>query len=193
MNVFKKSIGLSIFFILTAGSVDAQHINQKKIDGKGNEMLLGPVDKNGLISGTYSSWFNQQYRSYDVDKIIIKSIKNELRTYNLKVFMGTWCGDSKREAPRFYKLLEEANYPMAQLQVIALDYEGDQYKKSPGGEEKGLNIIKVPTFIVYKNGKEVNRIVEEPVVSLEKDLYTIIRGGNYLPNYSTIPPVLPQD
>ena len=45
--------------------------------------------------------------------------------------------------------------------------------------EKGLNITNVPTFIFYKNGKEVNRIVESPRVSLEQDMIDIINGNNY--------------
>jgi len=98
--------------------------------------------------------------------------------------MGTWCGDSKREIPRFYKILETANYPIEQLTMVAVDHIEPNYKKSPGGEEKGLSIIKVPTFIFYKDGKEVNRIVESPIESLEKDIAAIISGKNYVPNYS---------
>ncbi len=171
---------------------NAQTLNQTKTDTRGREMLLGKIDKTGLTQSNYASWFNKEHEGYKADTELIKSIKNELGNYKITVFMATWCGDSKREVPRFYKILEAADYPMDQLKVVAVDHEKDQYKKSPGGEEKGLNIIKVPTFIFSKDGKAVNRIVESPVESLEKDMRTIITGGEYVPNHSNLP-VLPVD
>jgi len=193
MNVLKKPISILLFIVITAFAGKAQQTNQTKIDAKGNEMLVGQFDKSALTNKPYASWFSKQYQSYETDKKIIKSIKNELRTYKIIVFLGTWCGDSKRQVPRFYRILEKAKFPMNQLTVIALDYEGDQYKKSPEGEEQGLNIIKVPTFIFLKDGKEINRIVESPIETLEKDIAAIIKGENYAPNYRSIPPALPQD
>lgn len=182
----------TLLFLLTFQIGTSQQLNQTKIDAKGNEMLLGKIDKNGLISRNYGVWFNQQHKTYTVNSEIIKSIESELTTYKITLFMATWCGDSKREVPRFYKILENADFPMDQLTVVALDHEKDQYKKSPGGEEKGLNIIKVPTFIFYKDGKAVNRIVESPVLSLEEDMQAIITGKGYVPNYNDIP-ALPVD
>jgi len=181
-----------VIFLLIFQIGTAQEINQTKIDAGGNEMLLGKIDKVGLTNGDYNVWFDKQYENYVVDSKIIKSIKNELSKYKITVFMGTWCGDSRREVPRFYKILEEVDYPLDNLTVVALDYEKDQYKKSPGGEEKGLNIIKVPTMIFHKDRNEVNRIVESPVESLEKDIKSIITGKAYVPNHSNIP-VLPVD
>jgi len=45
--------------------------------------------------------------------------------------------------------------------------------------EKDLNITNIPTFIFYKNGKEMHRIVESPMESLEKDMLKIITGQPY--------------
>ena len=56
-------------------------------------------------------------------------------------------------------------------------------KQSPQGYEKGMNIDYVPTFIIYQNGKEVNRIIESPVESIEKDLIAILQAKKYTPNY----------
>lgn len=178
-----------MFFVQTA---TAQELNQTKTDTRGREMLLGKIDKIGLTQSNYASWFNKEHEGYKADTELIRSIKSELAKHKITMFMATWCGDSKREVPRFYKILEAADYPMDRLTVVAVDYEKDQYKKSPGGEEKGLNIIKVPTFIFYKDGKAVNRIVESPVESLEKDMKSIITGGEYVPNHSNLP-VLPVD
>ena len=56
-------------------------------------------------------------------------------------------------------------------------------QKSPGGEEWGLNIQRVPTLIFLKNGREINRIVETPVTSWEADFLTIVSNQTYIPNY----------
>ena len=44
-------------------------------------------------------------------------------------------------------------------------------------ETEGLNIEKVPTFIFYKNGIEIGRIIESPEKSIEKDFLKILNGN----------------
>jgi hypothetical protein len=58
------------------------------------------------------------------------------------------------------------------------------YKQSPEHEERGLNILRVPTLIVYDNNNELNRFVEYPVESIEKDLLKMLSRLPYKPNYS---------
>jgi hypothetical protein len=50
--------------------------------------------------------------------------------------------------------------------------------------EDGFDITNVPTFIFYRNGKEINRIVESPVISLEKDMLSILAGEVYKHTYA---------
>lgn len=153
-------------------------------DHNNRERLLGQISKSDLIQNSFASWFTPNYNDYKVDTKTLNTIKEDLKEYKIVVFMGTWCGDSKRETPPFYKILEAANFPMENFNIVAVDNAKNNYKKSPGGEEKGLKITHVPTFILYKNGIEVNRIVESPVISLEKDLKTIVTGSTYIPNYT---------
>lgn len=153
-------------------------------DHNNRERLLGQISKSDLIQNSFASWFTPNYNDYKVDTKTLNTIKEDLKEYKIVVFMGTWCGDSKRETPPFYKILEAANFPMENFNIVAVDNAKNNYKKSPGGEEKGLNITHVPTFILYKNGIEVNRIVESPVISLEKDLKAIVTDSTYIPNYT---------
>lgn len=191
MKNVKHILLLLVLFSYTNKST-AQEINHQITDQNGRVKLLGVINKEGLMNPPFQSWYKRGFNSYHLDMATIASFKKELGNYTIKVFMGTWCGDSKREIPRFYKVLDAAEYSEKQLMTIAVDYVKPNYKKSPGGEEKGMNIIKVPTFIFYKNGKEVNRIIESPVASFEKDMVAILRGKDYVPNYSNIP-VLPVD
>lgn len=150
------------------------------------DKLLGVITKNDLTSGAYGEWFNPQFASYTPNIEALSEIKKNINTYEIVVFMGTWCGDSRLEVPRFYKVLESVGYPLQKLKVIAVDNAKENYKKSPTGEEKGLNIHRVPTFIFYKNGKEINRIIEHPIVSIEADIQKIISSNLYEPNYKSI-------
>jgi thiol-disulfide isomerase/thioredoxin len=147
--------------------------------------LVGKINKEGLLSENYGKWFLQNYDTYQIDSVSINQFKDELKKYTITAFMGTWCGDSKREVPHFYKVLEVAEFPMERLTMVAVSREREQYKQSPGGEHEGLTIHRVPTFIFYKEGKEVNRIVESPMASLEKDIAAIL-SGNYTSRYHVV-------
>ena len=75
---------------------------------------------------------------------------------------------------------------MEELTVIAVSSQSNMYKQSPKHEEAGLNIHRVPTVIFYKNGKEINRIVEHPIETFEADIQNIITINNYKSNYQIV-------
>ena len=181
-----KVISTIVFSLILTAGVHSQSINQKSIDKNGREILLGKIDKSGLTQNSFAKWFTPNYDKYNVDAETLNSIKKDLKKYTITAFMGTWCGDSKREVPKFFKVLEAADFPMKQLTFVAVDNARTNYKKSPTGEEKGLNIKRVPTYIFYLKGKEVGRIIEDPIVSLEKDIKAIITGKDYVPNYAEL-------
>ncbi len=146
--------------------------NQEVTSHTGKPILLGKVDRSGMEKAPYNEWFNATYSGYELDKTTLD--KTDLKGVEIKLFLGTWCGDSQEQVPRFYKMLDYKKYPVKKMTVIALDNHPDRRKTSPGGEEKGWNIEYVPTFIVLKDGKEMGRIVEYPKASLEKDLAAIV-------------------
>ncbi|RAJ18076.1 tetratricopeptide repeat protein [Olleya aquimaris] len=173
---------LTTFFSVTI-AISQTEMNTEVIDDKGNAKLLGPINKEGLQNNTYKDWFNKNYNDYIVNEKLVETFKDSLKDYKIKVFLGTWCGDSKQEVPRFYNVLETANFNLDNLEVIALDNEKTHYKQGPNGEEKGYNIHRVPTFIFYKDNKEVSRIVEHPVETLERDIEKIVTNQRYTFNY----------
>ena len=150
----------------------------------GRKFLVGQLTLDGIKTEPYKLWYDQGHKTYEIDRTLINFFKKELSNHEIKLFLGTWCGDSKRQVPRIIKILEAAEFPMEQLEIVALDRRKEFYKKSPTGEEQGLNIIKVPTLIFLKNDKEVNRIVERPIESLEEDMNAILNLKNYIPNYA---------
>ena len=142
--------------------------------------LLGIKKRTDLEAAPYASWFATNYEAYKVDKDVIKQLKPLLKNVTVKVFMGTWCGDSKEQTPPFYKILDAVGYDDKTLTLITVS----RAKTTPEKYEEGLNIIKVPTFIFYKDGKEINRIVEYPIESLEKDMLAIVSGKAYKHAYA---------
>ena len=54
---------------------------------------------------------------------------------------------------------------------------------TPENFEKGWEIFNIPTIIFLKNGIEINRFVEFPVISLESDILKIIKGEHYTHSY----------
>ena len=180
MKRFFKAVPLLFAMSMVLG----QDINKEIKVPDGQPFLVGQIDIDALNSSAYKSWYQQNYEQYQVDAKTIASVKEELTQHKILLFMGTWCGDSKREVPRFVKILETIDFPMANLRIVALDKREGHYKKSPGGEEWGLNIQRVPTFIFLNNGKEVNRIIESPIASLEADIKAIVTNSEYTPNYA---------
>ena len=182
----KTNILIIIISLLFAGQITAQQLNQEIIEDGETPFLLGKIDKSGLEGNNYNTWFTKNYEEYEPNSALITIITSEIKNYSITLFMGTWCGDSKQEVPKFYKVLEACNFPMEQLTVVAVSSKPDMYKQSPEHEEAGLNIHRVPTIIFYKDGKEVNRIVEHPIDTFEEDIQNIITVNNYKSNYQIV-------
>lgn len=173
-----------ILLFLVCNIVNGQ-LNTTVINKKGKKMLLGKVDENGFKDADFN-WFQKNYENYLVNDKIVEILGTKLKDYKIKVFFGSWCGDSKREIPKFYKVLKEANFDTKNLELIAVDRKPEAYKESPTGEEKGLNIHRVPTFIFYKGDREVARIVEYPKEDFERDILNIVQGQKYTSNYTVV-------
>jgi tetratricopeptide (TPR) repeat protein len=148
-----------------------------------DKILYGTIRKENLVDSPYAKWFVTNYDTYTPTPETVAALqKISTKDISIEIFLGTWCGDSRREVPRFYKLLEQLSIPAKNVKMIAVGGGDSLYKQSPGKEESGKGIFRVPVFIVYRNGVEINRINEFPSVSLEKDLYAILTN-NYTPNY----------
>ncbi|TYP69886.1 thioredoxin family protein [Aquimarina intermedia] len=142
-------------------------------------MLLGIQDRAALEREPHDYWFNDNYDSYEMDTEAVAQLQPLLEDVKIKAFMGTWCGDSQYGVPAFYKIMDEAKFDYNNLTLITVT----RNKDTPEKLEEGLNIIRVPTFIFYKDGKELGRYVEYARESLEKDMITILSGETYKHSY----------
>jgi thiol-disulfide isomerase/thioredoxin len=166
----------------TIGTIKNQYPQKiRKITAKKdtNGYLSGVANKDSFQDDSFKDWFNSRYSEYTADKEIVDKLTTALKGYTIKGFMGTWCGDSKRETPRFYKILDETGFDQNNFELITVNKD----KKTPDNLQEGLNIIRVPTFIFYKGNKEVGRYVEYPRETIEKDILKIITGQPYKHSY----------
>lgn len=147
--------------------------------------LLGQTTISKLSEAPFGEWFNAAHEKYEPNAATIEQLKQiPKKKLSVQIFMGTWCRDTQRELPRFIKTLETAGFKSNQIEIIAVDNAPETYKQSPEHQEIGKGIYRVATFIILKEGKELNRIVEFPVISLEKDLLQILKNEAYSPNYA---------
>ncbi len=147
--------------------------NKVTIDDKtGKQMLVGITDRNAFELPEFSEWYNTEYIGYEPDEFLLGQIKESSDSIDIQIFMGTWCSDSRREVPRFLKIMDLSEFEQEKLQIINVDRK----KISPTHEEKHKNIEFVPTFVIIKNGDEIGRIVEFPIITLESDLLNILLG-----------------
>lgn len=173
-KVITRIIALSVL------AISLQEFNAQKLvvnrevettaDGK---MLLGHQLKDQFTKAPYADWYQKEFNEYALDQKAVSELrKDKFNSYNLIVFMGTWCEDSHRDFPRLMKILDELKYPDSRLTIIAVNRK----KESPTGDEVKYNIQKVPTIIVEKYGKEIGRIIEMPTTGyIERDLVEILK------------------
>jgi len=146
----------------------------------GGEMLLGKINCKGLQEAPFHDWFIENYNAHALDTTAIDSLKPLLKNISLKVFMGTWCEDSQKQIPALDKILEASEYSMENLDMVAVTHDKD----TPQGLEKEYELEYVPTIIFFRDGAEINRIVEYPIETLEKDMLQILSGKPYKHAYA---------
>ncbi|NEW79212.1 MAG: thioredoxin family protein, partial [Gelidibacter sp.] len=156
-------------FILSIMSCSAQkNVVTAQKDETGN--LIGVANKESFLAEPFNTWFAPNYASYETDKEVMAKLTPQLKDITIKGFMGTWCGDSQDQTPVLYKILDEAGFNYNNLILITVN----RSKVTPDNLQEGFNIERVPTFIIYKDDKEIGRFVEYPRESVEADLLKIV-------------------
>jgi thiol-disulfide isomerase/thioredoxin len=130
--------------------------------------LLGHVSRADLES--YATWKDLRAQDYNPDAAAIKSIAEHRAHVTVLAIVGTWCKDSKRDVPRFFKVADRAHVSLRQVTLVAVD----RTKKDTEGLTEKHAITRVPTFVFFRDGKEIGRVTERPVTTLENDIATIL-------------------
>ena len=165
-----KFLFLLVAFLLAA-CLTSKGTDSNKIFRTGVNMLYGEISRHVLFD-EYPGWKNK-YLEYQPKQDILDSLSLLRRGMEVEIFLGTWCGDSKREVPRFFKIADESNFVSEEnIRLWAVDRD----KKLESGLASKKNIQKVATFLFLKDGQEIGRIVERPEgESLEEDILNIVK------------------
>ena len=130
--------------------------------------LLGPVVREAILEHS-PAWQDlvaaYQPKPEAVDKL--RGLGHEIR---IEVYFGSWCSDSKAQLSAFFKVLDLVDTPL--LQTAYFGMPEDKAKRA--AYDRGREIVKLPTFIVIVDGREIGRIVETPKTTVEEDLVRIL-------------------
>lgn len=118
--------------------------------------------------------FSSSYADFAIEHDDLTILKNISDQITLVVLFGTWCHDSVREVPRMIKLLNlvSNNNILLRLKAVAPD---KAVKLSPQDNVADYQLKYTPTFVVYRGGVEIGRIIERPEHSLTQDLSQILQ------------------
>jgi len=169
----KKFVFLSLLLSFSWGSFAQKEPQIQTDPKKQNPMLVGKIKRTHLQTTDFNTWYQKEYTEYKPDANTILQLKPLLKGVRIVLVMATWCSDSRREVPRFYQILDQAGFKEKRMSVLCVDRD----KKAGKFESSSLDIKLVPTFIIYKKGREWGRIIETPVESLEKDLLKILSSS----------------
>lgn len=162
----------TLIILLFAINASAQKMNKKIEDPTRNKtVLINNCTREGLVSfPEMKASYDVEYPAYQLDSLSIDTLKPLIKDKKVTLVLGTWCGDSKYQVPHFFKITDALGIPEKDINIICVD----GVKKAENGLLDGLDIQRVPTFIFYEEGKEIGRIIERPLATLEKDMLTIL-------------------
>ncbi len=167
-----KTIVIScVLIVFQMTGVNAQILNKSFFEKKvGYDILIDQCDRSGLEGPEFGKYLKKYYASYKSDDKTIEELSKHIQGINIKIVLGTWCHDSKIQVPVFIKILDQISFKDEKLELICVD----RLKKTHDYSIKDMKIKRVPTFIFYKNGEEIGRIIESPKETLEKDFLKIV-------------------
>ncbi len=117
--------------------------------------------------------WHSAYEAYEPTPEAVGAFRDEKRDLKLKVFFGTWCGDSRRSVPRLLSTLDAADNSKLSVELVAI---GRGFTE-PMGEIRRFRVTNVPTVVVFEGNHEVGRFVERPHSdNVETDLAAVLAG-----------------
>jgi hypothetical protein len=144
-------------------------------------LLLGEVTRLDILT-QFPTW-TESYGSYELDQVALYRLDEIAWPVEIVCVLGTWCSDSEREVPRFWKMLDALKNENFTLQMLAVGRHADSTATALLADlgfaediRAGYDIEFVPTFIFLQYGVEVGRIIETPRKSLESDTAAILFG-----------------
>jgi hypothetical protein len=147
------AIGVSLLFPpISVRGQTAEEINKEQILANGKE-------------------WQEKHDRYEPAADMLDALKAKLGAdMKIEVYLGLWCPDSRNNVPPFIKILDGlgTGLPVRYFSVPRKANKDVKYFV----EE--LKVERVPTFIFYRGGGEIGRIVENPKAGMIEDFMEIV-------------------
>ena len=115
--------------------------------------------------------WQDKYDKYEPKSDMLDALKAKIGPgMKIDVFLGLWCPDSRNNVPPFLKILDRLGTEVP-IRYINVPRKASRDVKFYVEEFK---VERVPSFIFYKDGKEIGRIVENPKIGLLEDMFDIV-------------------
>lgn len=127
-------------------------------------MALQSESAPAQILGENPDW-KAAYDAVQLNAVAVEELKSA-EPAHVDVYLGVWCGDSRREVVRHFRLNEAGDMPFTTKYIsLGRDFSATD-----------VELEAVPTFVVTREGKELGRIIESSPTSLEEDLAGLLSG-----------------
>lgn len=107
------------------------------------------------------------YDAFVPDAALLEPLREKLAETRIEVYFAFWCSDSLHHVPPFLRIVDAlgAAAPAVRYFEVARKAGPQQAYYAEAAQ-----VERVPTFIVYRENREIGRIVENPARSLLEDL-----------------------
>lgn len=171
--------GTTSLGLVNAEPLAACRTGMRVFESDRGKILLGEViqaDFPRLLPG-----WDQEFADYVPAPKDVAVLAEVVDPVEIICVLGTWCSDSERQVPRFWKVLSEAANPNLELVMFSVGRTADEKARDVMveiGFDESLrttyNVELVPTFIFIRGEEELGRIIETPETTLEQDAAVIL-------------------
>lgn len=132
------------------------------------QVATGPMARADLE--TFPAFERALWRDYQPEREALETIRAHAQDLRVLIFLGIWCGDTRRQVPRFLRIADLAGMGEDALELVGLDRQ----LQDPDGLAARWQVRQVPTLIFLRDGRELGRVVESPRNSLEADIAALV-------------------
>src|SRR5512133_2054977 len=107
---------------VTAQAVKEEASVQKTDFSDQSTWVLGYFVRGQITRAPHSEWFTKGYEEYSIDSEVLAKVKKIPQDgLTIRIVMGTWCPDSRKQVPRFMKIIDAWQFPEQSLTFIGVD------------------------------------------------------------------------
>lgn len=136
------------------------------------KVIKGKVTMQALMNDSALPWFYTGVNNYQPNDNMLNYIKDNRGKFNVVAVAGTWDDQSQRLLPALYKIMILAGSPDEQVLTFGAD------EKLQFDAPEDYKVKKLPTIILFREGKEIGRVSGEVGESLESDMAKILLKAN---------------